>query len=125
MVKIKVSADCGNSPKREFLKAFNIAFAEGNIPFLSDSVAEDIAWNMVGDKTIEGKSNFIESLEEMKENLVSELAIDKIVTHGKEGAVNGTLKMENGKTFAFADIYEFRGAKGTQLQSMVSYIIEI
>ncbi|MBN2501301.1 MAG: hypothetical protein JXB38_11030 [Anaerolineales bacterium] len=41
MVKISVAADCGNSPKKRFLKDFNIALAEGNQPFLLESVTDD------------------------------------------------------------------------------------
>jgi len=38
MTKIVSSPNCGNSPKMEFLKEFNIAFAKGNVEFITENV---------------------------------------------------------------------------------------
>tara|TARA_R110002020_G_scaffold156218_1_gene338020 strand:+ start:48341 stop:48577 length:237 start_codon:yes stop_codon:yes gene_type:complete len=78
MIKIISSPNCGNSPKMEFLKQYNIAFAEGNLTFLIDSVSDDIIWNIIGDQQIEGKVNFAKAMEEMKSVKASELIIDQI-----------------------------------------------
>ena len=125
MTKITVSADCGNAPKKEFLKEINIAFAKGNSDFLTESVTDKIVWNIVGDKKIEGKEKFTEELENMKTKKASELILDRILTHGKEGAVSGIMKMQNGKKYAFSDFYEFSGAKGAKVNSITSYVIGI
>ncbi len=125
MTKITVSADCGNAPKKEFLKEINIAFAKGNSDFLTASVTDKIVWNIIGDKKIEGKEKFTEELEKMKMKKASELILDRILTHGKEGAVSGIMSMQNGKKYAFSDFYEFSGAKGAKVKSIISYVIEI
>ena len=125
MTKITVSADCGNAPKKEFLKEINIAFAKGNLDFLTESVTDKIVWNIIGNKKIEGKENFTEELGKMKKEKASELILDRILTHGKEGAVSGIIKMQNGKKYAFSDFYEFSGAKGTKIKSITSYVIGI
>ncbi|EAZ80180.1 nuclear transport factor 2 family protein [Algoriphagus machipongonensis] len=125
MAKIISSPDCGNSPKMAFLKEFNIAFVEGEIPFLVDSVTEDIVWNLVGDKEIKGKENFAQELENMKTEKVLELKIEQILSHGKEGAIHGILKMQSGKKYAFSDFYRFKGAKGDKIKSITSYVIII
>ncbi|UGU14890.1 nuclear transport factor 2 family protein [Sinomicrobium kalidii] len=125
MTKITVKTDCGNAPKREFLKEFNIAFAKENIGFLTESVTDDIVWNIVGDKKIAGKKNFTDELEKMKTEKAAELILDQILSHGKEGAANGVMKMQNGKKYAFSDFYEFNSAKGAKLKSITSYVIEI
>ena len=44
--------------------------------------------------------------------------------HGKEGAVNGVIKMDDGRTQEFADFYEFSGGKGTKVKSITSYVIQ-
>jgi len=124
MVKIIVGADCGNSPKKLFLKDFNIAIAEGNTGFVRDGLSDDIIWEIVGDKVIEGKSAFIDHLIQLGSIRVSELIINNIITHGKEAAVNGTVILENGETHSFCDIYSFTGAKGNSIKSMSSYIIK-
>ncbi|MCH7403345.1 nuclear transport factor 2 family protein [Belliella kenyensis] len=125
MTKIISSPTCGNSPKMEFLKKFNIAFAEGNVDFLSECVVEDIVWNIVGDRKIDGIDKFMEELEKMKSKKVTELIINQILSHGKEGASNGIMKMQNGKQYAFSDFYVFKNTKSTVLKSITSYVIEI
>lgn len=125
MTKILCRPNCGNSPKMEFLKEFNIAFAEGNVAFLKRGVTDDIVWNIIGDKKIEGKANFEKVLEELRSMKTSELMIDQILSHGKEGAANGWMTMENGKKYAFSDFYVFQGAKGEKIKALTSYCIEV
>ena len=125
MTKIVSSPNCGNSPKMEFLKDFNIAFAKGNVEFLIESVTDEIVWNIIGDKKIVGKENYVEELEKMKSEKTTELIIDQILSHGKEGAANGIMKMKNGKKYAFSDFYVFRKNKSTDLKSITSYVVEI
>jgi len=125
MTKIVSSPNCGNSPKMEFIKEFNIAFANGNFEFITESVTDEIEWNIIGDKIIEGKEKFIKELEKMKSRKTAELIIDQILSHGKEAASNGIMKMQDGKRYAFSDFYKFQGAKGTQIKSIHSYVIEI
>lgn len=125
MTKIISSPNCGNSPKMEFLKQFNIAFAEGNIAYLTNHVIDDIVWNIIGDKKIEGIEAFREELEKMQSAKASELVLDQILTHGKEGAANGLMSMENGKQYAFSDFYIFQSAKGEKVKAITSYCIEV
>ena len=125
MTKIISSPNCGNSPKMEFLKEFNIAFAKGNVEFIIESVTDEIVWNIIGDRKIEGKEKFAEELEKMNSEKATELIIDQILSHGKEGATNGIMKMQNGKKYAFSDFYKFKGAKGAKIKSITSYVIGI
>tara|TARA_R110000868_G_scaffold259361_5_gene517269 strand:+ start:24850 stop:25227 length:378 start_codon:yes stop_codon:yes gene_type:complete len=125
MTKITVRPDCGNAPKKDFLKEINIAFAKGNSDFLLERVTDKIVWNIIGDKKLEGKKKVTEVLEKMKTEKASELILDQILTHGKEGAVSGIMKMKNGKKYAFSDFYEFNTAKGVKVKSITSYVIEL
>lgn len=125
MTKITVQPDCGNSPKKEFLKNFNVAFGKGKAQFIIDCVTDDIVWNMVGDKTIIGKEDFAKAINKMKDKEASELFIEKIITHGKEGATNGIITMKNRKKYAFCDVYEFKSSSSKMLKTLTSYVIEI
>lgn len=125
MTKIISSPNCGNSPKMEFLKKFNIEFAEGNVQFITESVTNEIIWNIIGDRKIEGIEEFTKELKKMKSEKTIELIIDQILSHGKEGASNGVMKMQNGKKYAFSDFYVFKNTKSTDLKSITSYVIEI
>lgn len=125
MTKIISSPNCGNSPKMEFLRQFNIAFAEGNVGFLTDNVAQDIVLDIIGDKKIEGNEAFKEELEKMQSTKVTELILNQILSHGKEGAVNGLMTMENGNQYAFSDFYVFQSTKGEKVKAITSYCIEV
>ena len=61
----------------------------------------------------------------MKSEKAAELTIDQILSHGKEGATNGIMKMQNGKKYAFSDFYKFKGAKGVKIKFITSYVITI
>lgn len=108
-----------------FIKQFNIAFAVADVGFIIDSVTDQIVWTINGEKVIKGKENFEVEVKKMKGEKAMELALDQILSHGKQGAANGTIKMQNGKRYAFSDFYVFQDAKGTKIKSITSYMIEI
>lgn len=125
MVQITMGVDCGNSPKNEFIKAINIAFANGDIDFLSESVTDGITWSIVGEKKIKGKTEFIKELKELRSDEILGLRLEHVLAHGKLGAASGILSLTNGKEFAFSDVYEFQSANASHLTSITSYVIEI
>lgn len=125
MTKVITSADCGNSPKNIFLEKLTIAFAKNDFKFILNNVTDDIRWNIVSSKLLQGKDHFAKALKRIKSDPAAELKIDHVATHGKTGAVNGTTKLKNGKTLAFCNVYEFNGAKGTSIKEITSYGIEI
>src|SRR4051812_3535537 len=55
MVKVNVQPDCGNAPKKIFLRDFMIAFANNDVSFILDSLADDAVWDVVGETTVNGK----------------------------------------------------------------------
>lgn len=125
MPKITIQTDCGNSPKMTFLKELNIAFANGDIDDILNRVSDDITWELVGGRKLDGLDAFSKELEKMKENLPSEFILDLVVTHGKSGAANGIIIAEDNKKYAFADFYTFSNAKGNRVQSITTYMIAL
>ncbi|GAA5225042.1 hypothetical protein GCM10025777_56730 [Membranihabitans marinus] len=108
----------------EFIKQFNIDFAEGNISYLTDRVTDDIIWQIIGDKIIVGKTNFVKAMEEMKSIKVSELTITQVLSHGKVGAAHGIITLDNGEQYGFSDFYDFHGAKAIKIKKITSYSIK-
>ena len=123
MTKIIISEDCGNSPKNIFVQELTIALGSGDVSSVLNRVTDDIRWNIVGERVIQGKDHLAEALE--KENKVVELTVHHIATHGRAGAVDGRMKFKSGKTHAFCNIYEFSNAKGIAIKEIISYRIEI
>ena len=124
MTKVMVSDDCGSSPKNLFLQNITIAFASGDSEFILARVTDDVRWDIVGENVIQGKADFAVKLKQMKSELALELTIHHVATHGKTGAVNGTIKFKDGKTLSFCDVVEFSGAKGVRVKEITSYGIE-
>lgn len=125
MFEVNFPAGCDNAPKQRFLKDMSIAFAKGDLPFVLERLADDFRWELVGEQVIEGKASFAEALELMFENTASKLELYSIITHGKEGAINGICYMNNGKKYGFCDVYEFKGAKEQLVKAIRTYVLEL
>ena len=116
--------------KEEFLRKFNDAFLKPDLPFIFDSVTDDVEWVMVGDQTVKGKKDLQKFFDNMDDNSpgLKNFEIENIITHGKNASVNGTMKMDNqGKeeTYGYCDVYEFSGFKNPRIKSIHSYVIAI
>lgn len=125
MTKVIIDEDCGNSPKNIFVTEVVTAFAKSDAKYLLRHVTEDVRWMIVGQRVIEGKAQLAEALKEMKAEKVATLTIKHVATHGKAGAVDGTIQLANGQMRAFCDVYEFGNAKGENVKAITSYVIEI
>lgn len=110
---------------QELLEAFNKAFARNDTHFVVNHVSENIKWTVVSDFTVEGKEAFTEALKSMESEEPWEMEIDKIITHGKDAAVNGIMKTKGGKQYAFCDVYKFSGFNDPKISEMTSYVVEI
>ncbi|WP_261129721.1 nuclear transport factor 2 family protein [Bacillus sp. Marseille-Q3570] len=118
--------ECGNSPKKEFLKKFNIAFAENDRAFILENIADDFHWNKIGDRQLKGKEAVEKTLYQMADANITELHIFNIITHGRSASVNGELVFENKKRVAFCDVCMFNGAgKNSKIREITSYVINM
>lgn len=124
MAKIAVGVDCGNAPKKEFLKNYYIALANSDIDFVMDNISDIINWEVIGGSTITNKEEFGKAVQKHRLWNVKELEIDAIITHGNDASVNGRVVTRNNLIYAFCDIYKFRGFKGTIIKSIQSFLIQ-
>jgi ketosteroid isomerase-like protein len=125
VTKVIRSKDCGNSPKNKLLEEVEIALANRDVGFLLTSVTDDVHWRFVGHESLRGANALFEALHRTsRPSEVAEITIHHVVTHGKAGAVNGTRKHKDGKTYGFCTVYEFSNAKGTSVSGITHYAIE-
>src|SRR5690554_3623379 len=89
MAKITVEVNCGNAPKKEFLKNFHTAIANGDINFVAANISDTFNWEIIGNNTITNKEQFVEAIQEHRLWNVKELIVDAIITHGNDASVNG------------------------------------
>lgn len=125
MTLVIASEDCGNSPKNHLLQNLTIALARRDIDHTLTVVAEDIEWEVIGEKLIQGRSSLAKKLDELRNDPVSELEIFHVVSHGKAGAVDGATRMSNGTNYRFCHVYEFPAAKGTVVRRILSYVLPV
>lgn len=123
-IKIYCEEDCGNAPKKELLKEFIIALAKNDLAFCSSWVHDEISWEIIGGKLIEGKESYENALNDIGAQTFQELRIHNIITHGNTASLNGTLVAKNGKRFEFCDVYNFAGfGKKAKIKKITSYVI--
>ena len=124
MSKITIEPDCGNSPRKLFLKDLLMAFANGDLEFVTENISEDVRWEISGNKTITGKENYLKELVRQKLWKVKGLVVDKIITHGADASVSGQITIAGKTKLHFCDIYGFKGAGTNTLKSIRSFIVK-
>ena len=123
--KIIIHDDCGNSPKAQFIKEFNKAFAQPDKEFILGCFAEDATWRMVGGTSWTGKESLAKAIDSMGDESATELEINTIISHGKYCAASGSISYANGTKIEFCDMYEFSShAKDAKIQFLTGYAIE-
>ena len=124
MTEIVVPEDCGNAPRKAWLRDFNVAFIEGDIEKTLGFVAEDVTWELVGEGTIEGREGMRAWLQSTAGKQARRVEFEHFITHGRTAAINGSYEMESGSSFRFCDIYEFTNAKSdSPISNYTSYVI--
>lgn len=125
-LKIICPADCGNAPKRNYLKEFNITLAQNNIEYIDSHIVDDFHWNIIGKASIKGKGDFPELLKQIQNSPMIELRIHTIITHGYDGSINGTFQLANKKIYAFSNVFTFKSSRNNSpIKECISYIIEL
>lgn len=125
-LKIVCLEDCGNAPKKLLLRDFNIAFARGDVDTIVQNISDDVCWEMIGDKRLEGIRSVTEELEQMKEFKATELHLTSIITHGATASADGILHFPDGSRYAFSDVYRFTSAgKQAKIKEIRSYVIRL
>lgn len=106
----------------EIVAKVNAAFAEGSTEGFLSFCAEDVAWTMVGDKTVKGK----EAIRQWMASMDSEppkFTVANIIAEGDFVTTHGdmTMKDKDGKAvpYSYCDIYRFRGDKIVELRAFV------
>lgn len=99
------------------------ALANGDIEFLAKNIHDNITWEIVGYPLVTGKENYFKAIKGHKLWKVKELTVDTIITHGPDASVSGQVTAADNSTFAFCDIYRFKGAGGTTINSIKTFLV--
>lgn len=122
---VECADSCNNAPKKQLLKDLTIAFTKNDIEYCLNFMREDIIWDIVGEKQIQGLADFKDTLQQNRFENVQRLEIDHIITHGNVGSVNGTVCLKNDDNIAFCSVYQFGGfGKNAKIKKITSYVIK-
>lgn len=124
-IKIIVEEDCGNAPNKILLRDFKTAFVNKDLDAVSNFVTDDISWQIMGERQIEGIDNFKKYLKEMDGSSITELELNHIITNGNSCAMQGVIRRKDGSNDSFSDVYKLRGGKNPAIKEMTSYVIEL
>ena len=114
MTLVNRSADCGNSPKNKMAENIAVALEIRDGEFLATILVSDALWNYVGG-TLNTAKGVLDHL-----NKPTSQTIDRVMSHGKVGAVNGIATYGN-SAHRFCYVIEFTSAKCNQVCRIESY----
>lgn len=108
---------------KTIIKEVDQAFEENNPESFLAHCTEDLEWSMVGQTTTRGKAAIRQWMASMETGAAPTITNDVTIVEGEYAASFGnmTMEVERGKTasFAYCDIYRFRGDKIAQMRSFV------
>lgn len=122
MTEIRKSGDCGNSPKNRLLQELVIAFARGDGSRVAEVVTEEVRWQPVGGKAVQGVETVCRAV--TRHGPATRLTIAHVVSHGRAGAVDGVVEFGR-KRRAFCHVFEFGSAKGDRVRGITSFSIAL
>lgn len=115
--------------KNVLLKEFNEAFMRNDLDFILENLSDDIVWEIVGDKKMNGKEEVRMAMQEMKTIQTLDMQIFHTIIHGNTAAVDGSMKIKKSsggiESFGFCDVYEFNGFKKPKISRMTSYVLPL
>lgn len=117
MSRVNRSADCGNSPKNKMTEDIAVALEIRNIEFLATILDSEATWNYVGG-SVTTAENILDHVSAL--NKPTSLTIDRVMSHGKVGAVNGETK-QGKKPQRFCHVIEFTSVKCNKVFRIESY----
>ena len=107
----------------EIVKKVNAAFADNKPEIFLDACADNVNWQMAGEKSYKGKAAIKEFMNSMKDMEPPNFTVDNTFGDGDFVTSYGdmTMKDKSGKDtpYAFCDIYQFRDGKIIDLRSFV------
>lgn len=123
--------DCGNSPKAQFVREFNSWFVSEDTEKILSVLTPDIEWEMVGEAPIRGleqvrASFFAPDHAAEKRPTLETMAVEGIITHGRQAVSYGTMTMSDGTKYKFSDLIEFKDlSKNPRIRKVISFVISI
>lgn len=120
-MEIKLPTDCGNAPRIGIVGDFAVNWAKGDAESLSDWLAADARWALVGGDTHRGPEAAGEASPSFSPERVE---VTSIITHGRLASCDGYLEA-GGRRLGFSHALRFATtSKTAKIAELRSYCIE-
>ncbi len=120
-MKIFIPNDCDNAPKRKVIKDFILAVYKNKWSEIENLLDDKFEFDMIGEVKIKEKETLKKYLSSFIK--ITELKINEILSHGKFGACNGEI-IVNEQQVNFAYFFEFKSAGKNIIAKIYEYKIE-
>lgn len=117
MTTIQRSADCGNSPKNAKTETIAVALESRDVGAVLAVLDADAVWNNA-DERLAGAQPIVDRLGTL--TTPTRLTIDRVMSHGKVGAVNG-IAAQGSQQRRFCHVIEFSSVKCDRVARIESY----
>ncbi|AEQ50637.1 hypothetical protein [Pelagibacterium halotolerans] len=117
--KITLSGECGNSPKNAFAEKVAVAVLTSDAEMLTQTLTGDCVVAFPDGREARGVEAALAAIAELGA-APEALTITHAITHGRVGAVNGTL-VRAGKSVGFAFFLDFKNAKADSIAAIRLY----
>ena len=88
-MKVIRSSDCGNSPKQKLLEDMSVTLAGADAGLVDLLAVPELVWLHVEKNPVEGQDAVLSAIP--NSGPATEVAIERVVSHGRTGAVNGII----------------------------------
>lgn len=126
-IRVVEPSGCGNAPRHEVIRTFVLSlFQAGGTPeeSLRSLLSPDVSWDIVGESTSTGIDAVFERADKIA--TVDEIRISSILTHGREGGVDGEFHTVDGVQTGFCHVLRFAStAKTAKIRTVRTYMIRI
>ena len=109
--------------RKAIVEQINAGFAGNNLEKVLSFCTEDFTWTMVGDSTVKGKDAIRKWMASMDPE-PPQFTIQQVVAEGDSVITRGDMMMKTSKdavphSYAFCDVYRFKGDKVAELTAFV------
>lgn len=115
--------------KEGFFRKFNESFFKGDQEFISEHVADDVSWSIVGTEPVKGKQGLLDAAFGIADFGAMEFHIDSVICSNGEAAVKGVSRRKdeagNVRNFCYVDLYTLDYDHPNQVRSIVTFVIEL
>lgn len=123
--QLSFPSDCGNAPKRKQLKEVAASAFLNRIEEVSDYLAENFSYTVVGKGKSGDKALFLEKVSLLAERQPTEVILPSVITHGRTAALECRANFKKGSPAAYAVFIEFTSAgKQAKIKKAAIYIVQ-